>query len=286
MFDYDVFGTPLQDRPERFRHGFTGKEFDSWTGLYNYGFRDYSSLLGRFTTVDPVQDGHNWYAYVNCDSVNWLDKWGLCPTDAESGEDSKRNEYPIGAFEYTYNELGEYVVDWDKHAERINKTNSEYIREIQTDAETPRMGEPEGRVFFFTRPAEGRITSEFGPREKIETKNGTTSPIHWGMDIANVEGTPVYPAESGYVIDKAYNKVFGNYVIINHEGESWTGLCTLYAHMSEPSSANIGDIVTPDTCIGKMGKTGMASGPHLHFEFRDIRGGTVTKKNPRDYIDF
>lgn len=71
-YDYDVFGTPLQDRPERFRHGFTGnrqrklqgKEYDSWTGLYNYGFRDYASLYGRFTTVDSIQDGHNWYAYV------------------------------------------------------------------------------------------------------------------------------------------------------------------------------------------------------------------------------
>ncbi len=91
MFDYDVFGTPLQDRPERYRHGFTGKEYDSWTGLYNYGFRDYASLYGRFTTVDPIQDGHNWYAYVNSDPVSWLDPWGLeCP-DQESGEDSARN---------------------------------------------------------------------------------------------------------------------------------------------------------------------------------------------------
>ncbi len=91
MFDYDVFGQPLQDRPERFRHGFTGKEFDSWTGLYDYGFRDYSPLHGRFTTVDPIQDGLGWYAYVNSDPVSWLDPWGLCPTDAESGEDQKKN---------------------------------------------------------------------------------------------------------------------------------------------------------------------------------------------------
>ena len=92
MFDYDVFGTPLQDRPERFRHGFTGKEFDSWTGLYNYGFRDYASLYGRFTTVDPIQDGHNWYAYVNSDPVSWLDPWGLEPCKQESGEDKKKKE--------------------------------------------------------------------------------------------------------------------------------------------------------------------------------------------------
>ena len=90
MFDYDVFGQPLQDRPERFRHGFTGKEYDSWTGLYNYGFRDYSATFGRFTTVDPIQDGLNWYAYVNSDPVSWLDPWGLCPQDAQSGEDPDR----------------------------------------------------------------------------------------------------------------------------------------------------------------------------------------------------
>ena len=88
-FDYDVFGQPLQDRPERFRPGFTGKEYDSWTGLYNYGFRDYAPVLGRFTTVDPVQDGHNWYAYVNSDPVSWLDPWGL--EGKPSGEDSARN---------------------------------------------------------------------------------------------------------------------------------------------------------------------------------------------------
>ena len=96
MFDYDVFGTPLQDRPERFRHGFTGKEYDSWTGLYNYGFRDYAPLYGRFTSVDPIQDGHNWYAYVNSDPVSWLDPWGLEPCKQESGEDQNQYLDPKG----------------------------------------------------------------------------------------------------------------------------------------------------------------------------------------------
>ena len=88
-YDYDVFGQPLQDRPERFHYGFTGKEFDNWTGLYNYGFRDYASLYGRFTSVDPIQDGHNWYAYVNSNPVSWLDPWGLEPCKQESGEVKK-----------------------------------------------------------------------------------------------------------------------------------------------------------------------------------------------------
>ena len=121
MFDYDVFGTPLQDRPERFRHGFTGKEFDSWTGLYNYGFRDYASLYGRFTTVDPIQDGHNWYAYVNSDPVNWLDPWGLeCP-DQESGGDPARYTNSGGVFTESTVDFMKYTMGGSFWGE-MNKT--------------------------------------------------------------------------------------------------------------------------------------------------------------------
>ena len=118
MFDYDVFGNPLQDRPERFRHGFTGKEYDSWTGLYNYGFRDYTPLLGRFTSVDPVQDGHNWYAYVNSDPVNWLDPWGLEPCKQESGEDKKS---PVATTNTNKKNKSE---GWRAYIERQVKENS------------------------------------------------------------------------------------------------------------------------------------------------------------------
>jgi murein DD-endopeptidase MepM/ murein hydrolase activator NlpD len=49
--------------------------------MYNYGYRDYEPELARFTTVDPVRDGANWFAYVNNDPVNWRDLWGLSPSD-------------------------------------------------------------------------------------------------------------------------------------------------------------------------------------------------------------
>ncbi|MDR2409196.1 MAG: hypothetical protein LBE13_13930 [Bacteroidales bacterium] len=47
------------------------------TGLYNYSYRDYKPEAARFTTVDPVRDGANWFAYVNNDPVNWIDLLGL-----------------------------------------------------------------------------------------------------------------------------------------------------------------------------------------------------------------
>jgi RHS repeat-associated protein len=61
--------------------GYTGKPYDSRTGLYNYGYRDYEPGTARFTTVDPVRDGSNWFAYVNNDPVNWVDPWGLEASD-------------------------------------------------------------------------------------------------------------------------------------------------------------------------------------------------------------
>jgi RHS repeat-associated protein len=57
--------------------GYTGKPYDTATGLYNYGYRDYKPEAARFTTIDPVRDGANWFAYVNNDPVNWVDLWGL-----------------------------------------------------------------------------------------------------------------------------------------------------------------------------------------------------------------
>jgi RHS repeat-associated protein len=56
---------------------FSGKEMDEETGFYYYGYRDYRPQAARFTTVDPIRDGSNWYAYVNNDPVNWVDLWGL-----------------------------------------------------------------------------------------------------------------------------------------------------------------------------------------------------------------
>ena len=129
-FDYDVFGQPLQDRPERFRHGFTGKEYDSWTGLYNYGFRDYSAMFGRFTSVDPIQDGHNWYAYVNSDPVSWLDPWGLCPQDAESGEDQKKNAEKVQY--YVYRDTRSYEISSDRNSPKNTYLDTAFLYNTET----------------------------------------------------------------------------------------------------------------------------------------------------------
>jgi RHS repeat-associated protein len=77
-YEYDAFGKPYKgDFTSGVNLGYTGKPYDTVTGLYDYGYRDYQPEVARFTTVDPVRDGSNWFAYVNNDPVNWVDPWGL-----------------------------------------------------------------------------------------------------------------------------------------------------------------------------------------------------------------
>ena len=84
-YEYDAFGQPYAGDLEGMMNlGYTGKPYDATTGLYNYGYRDYRPQAARFTTVDPIRDGSNWYAYVNNDPVNWIDFWGLSASDPKS----------------------------------------------------------------------------------------------------------------------------------------------------------------------------------------------------------
>ena len=81
-YDYDIFGSPVTgDFTTGTDYGYLGKPYDSITGLYDYGYRDYSPQTVRFTTVDPIRDGSNWFAYVNNDPVNYIDLWGLLASE-------------------------------------------------------------------------------------------------------------------------------------------------------------------------------------------------------------
>jgi RHS repeat-associated protein len=76
--------------------GYTGKPYDTATGLYNYGYRDYRPETARFTTIDPIRDGNNWFAYVNNDPVNYVDLWGLSANEPEAKVQTTLSEQEIG----------------------------------------------------------------------------------------------------------------------------------------------------------------------------------------------
>ena len=86
---YDAFGQVLNRNAAIVtpNHFYNGKPRDPMTGLVNYGFRDYDPRQGRFTTVDPIRDGTNWYGYVTNDPLNLIDRYGLETEDSAKSPD-------------------------------------------------------------------------------------------------------------------------------------------------------------------------------------------------------
>lgn len=127
-------------------------------------------------------------------------------------------------------------------------------------------------VKFTVKPVSGTITSRFGYRS---SPGGIGSTNHKGLDIATSNGTPIYAAASGTVELSGYKGSLGKLVIINHGN----GVKTYYGHCSS-LNVSAGQKVEAGARIAAVGKTGSATGYHLHFEVR-INGTSV---NPQSYI--
>ena len=108
-----------------------------------------------------------------------------------------------------------------------------------------------------------RISSNFNPRRRHPILN--TIRAHRGVDYAAPRGTPVKAAGDGKVIFRGVKGGYGNTIIIQH-GSKYS---TLYAHLSRyASNLKQGSRVQQGQIIGYVGSSGLATGPHLHYEFR------------------
>jgi murein DD-endopeptidase MepM/ murein hydrolase activator NlpD len=109
-------------------------------------------------------------------------------------------------------------------------------------------------------PVQGTLTSAFGPRADPITGDPA---LHRGVDLGAAEGTPILAPAPGVVRSAGERGGYGNAVEIDHGG----GLVTLYGHASE-LLVSTGDRVAAGQEIARVGRTGRATGAHLHFEVR------------------
>ena len=120
------------------------------------------------------------------------------------------------------------------------------------------------RKAFLRTPVEfSRISSRFNLKRKHPVLNRIRA--HKGVDYAAPRGTPIKATGSGKIVHRGKKGGFGNTIIIQHG----TKYNTLYAHMSKyRKGLKVGSRVQQGQVIGYIGSTGLATGPHLHYEFR------------------
>jgi murein DD-endopeptidase MepM/ murein hydrolase activator NlpD len=175
-------------------------------------------------------------------------------------------------FSLMYEELyrnGEKIADGDiLAAEFINDGKSyKAVRYVNPQTNQAEYFSPEGksmRKAFLRSPVNfTRISSKF--------TTGRYHPIlhkiraHKGVDYAAKRGTPIRAAGDGKIIHRANKGGYGRTVIIQH-GSKYS---TLYAHLnSYKKGQRVGAKVKQGQIIGYLGSSGLATGPHLHYEFR------------------
>lgn len=124
-------------------------------------------------------------------------------------------------------------------------------------------GDSMRKEFIRTPVAFARISSRFNLRRKHPVLNRIRA--HKGIDYAAPRGTPIKAAGDGKVTFAGVKGGYGNVVIIQH-GQRYT---TLYAHLHKfGRGIRVGKRVKQGQTIGTVGSSGLATGPHLHYEFR------------------
>jgi murein DD-endopeptidase MepM/ murein hydrolase activator NlpD len=122
-------------------------------------------------------------------------------------------------------------------------------------------GRPLKKSFIRMPIPYARLSSKFGARRHPVLGKMR---MHKGVDYAAGTGTPIMAAGDAKVQFVGTQRGYGNVVILDHG----RGHSTLYAHMSRFGKVRKGQSVGQGTVIGYVGSTGLATGPHLHYEFR------------------
>lgn len=210
-----------------------------------------------------IESGLNDAQIINLASIfGWDIDFALDIREGDSFHVVYENQYIDGDYIGTGKILAAEFINKDDPFQAIRFTDGAYYS-------------PDGRSMrkaFLRAPVNFKyISSSF----KRKRRHPVTKRVqaHNGIDYAAKRGTPVLAAGNGKVIQSAYKSTNGNYVFIQHGN----GIVTKYLHFNKRPSVKKGQRVKQGQVIGYVGSTGLASGPHLHYEF--VLNGV--HRNPR-----
>ncbi len=141
--------------------------------------------------------------------------------------------------------------------EQESRELQDFIQRKETEQRARDLGGSDKYIW----PTAGGVAGGFGQRWHPILKYWRP---HNGLDIGGQHGQPIWAAHTGIVIVSDFGKGYGNYIVLDH-GD---GTTSIYAHMSSRGVAVAAEVFVGEE-IGRVGSTGLSTGPHLHFEIRE-----------------
>lgn len=187
--------------------------------------------------------------------------------DIDFHHDVKPGDKFTVVYEMDYNNGALISTGHIQAAEFVNQGHSYRAVYFSKDGKTGGYYTPEGKNVqkaFLRSPIEySRISSGFSSSRLHPVLNKIRA--HKGVDFAAPIGTPVKATADGAVVSIGRESGYGNVIKMNHQGR----YSTVYGHLSRfASGLRAGQRVKQGSIIGYVGMTGLASGPHLHYEFK------------------
>jgi murein DD-endopeptidase MepM/ murein hydrolase activator NlpD len=154
--------------------------------------------------------------------------------------------------------------DLDRAVERESMAELGRLRRMESVLAAMPIAAPMG---------EYKLNSGFGYRRDPFRKRGA---MHTGLDFGGPRNAPVVATAAGTVVEAGRAGAYGIMVVVDHG----MGIETRYAHLSR-TLVRVGEQVTLGKKVGLMGRTGRATGPHLHYEIR-VDGRPL---NPKPFLE-